>query len=339
MLSRRCALLSLITLAGACRRDAARKGAEEKPATEVARSSPPELPGASPSSSAGLSAAETDASAEAAGHGSASAVTLLEWTLPSPIERAVVLVPRRESGAPEQRFPVVIALHGRGEALKGPALGAMGWPRDYALERAIGRLSAPPLVEDDFEGLVASAHLAELNRALAEHPFGRLIIACPYVPDLNLSSGEDVDAYARALTTELLPRVRAETPALATPEATGIDGVSLGGIVALRAGLGQPGVFGAVGALQPAIRNTAAAATELAELAKAARARRPALKLRLTTSERDSFRLAVTRTSEAWRVAGIAHDFAVRPGPHDYIFNRGPGAIELLFWHDQVLAR
>ncbi|WP_394833607.1 esterase [Pendulispora rubella] len=316
---------SLVGAGAACRRDAASrqgaKGAEEKPIAEVAPPSP------------SMTVPETDASPEAP----RGAVTLLEWTLPSPIERAVVIVPK--SRTPEQRFPVVIALHGRGEALKGPALGAMGWPRDYALERAFGRLTAPPLVEDDFEGLVAAAHLAELNRALAEHPFGRLIIACPYVPDLNLSSAEDVDAYARALTTELLPRVRAETPALASPEATGIDGVSLGGIVALRAGLGQPAVFGAVGALQPAIHNTGAAAAELAELAKSARARRPELKLRLTTSERDSFRRAVTRTSETWRGAGIAHDFAVLPGPHDYVFNRGPGAIELLFWHDQVLAR
>ena len=35
----------------------------------------------------------------------------------------------------------------------------------------------------------------------------------------------------------------------------------------------------------------------------------------------------------------VAHDFADIPGPHDYPFNRGPGAIELLLWHDRVLAR
>jgi len=253
------------------------------------------------------------------------------------MDRAVVMVP--EPRAADERFPVVVALHGRGEALKGPALGAMGWPHDYALDRAFVRLGSPPLSPDDFEGLVEASYMAKLNRALAEHPFGRLVVACPYVPDLDLSSADDVDAYGRVLVSELLPRVRKETPTLDSPEATGIDGVSLGGIVALRVGLARAETFGAVGALQPAIRDTSAAAAELTDLARAARARRPGMKLRLTTSERDGFRRAVTRTSEGWRAAGIAHDFAVLPGPHDYIFNRGPGAIELLFWHDRVLAR
>ncbi|WP_394823766.1 alpha/beta hydrolase [Pendulispora albinea] len=275
--------------------------------------------------------------ARASADGGSTGVTLLEWVMPSPIERAVILVPRGPT--PEQRFPVVIALHGRGEAMKGPALGAMGWPRDYALERAFARMASPPLVEQDFEGLVENAHLAEMNRALAARRFGGLIVACPYVPDIDLSSAEAMNDYGKVLATELLPRVRKETPALASAEATGIDGVSLGGIVALRVGLGRPEAFGAVGALQPAIRDSAAGAAELTELAKSARGRRPAMKLRLTTSERDSFRRAVNRTHEAWRASGIAHDFAVLPGPHDYVFNRGPGALELLFWHDQVLAR
>ena len=42
--------------------------------------------------------------------------------------------------------------------------------------------------------------------------------------------------------------------------------------------------------------------------------------------------------SAAWRAAGIAHDFADVPGPHDYVFNRGPGSIELLLWHESALA-
>ena len=51
----------------------------------------------------------------------------------------------------------------------------------------------------------------------------------------------------------MLPRVRRETPALSRPETTGIDGVSLGGALALRIGFYNPKSFGALGALQPAI--------------------------------------------------------------------------------------
>ena len=79
--------------------------------------------------------------------------------------------------------------------------------------------------------------------------------------------------------------------------------------------------------------------TELTELARAARARNPALKLRLLTSKEDYFRSAIAHTSAAWKAAGIDHDYADVPGPHDYPFNRGPGAIEMLLWHDRMLAR
>ncbi|MEO6418993.1 MAG: alpha/beta hydrolase-fold protein [Polyangiaceae bacterium] len=264
---------------------------------------------------------------------------LLEWTFASPSgstpQRAVILAP--SWGGPEARFPVVVALHGRGEALKGPEQGAMGWVRDYALIRAYERICAPPLNDGDFEGLSDPAHLESMNRSLVERPFGGLIIACPYLPDVNLFSAADQKAYGRFVIDTLLPRVRSETPALTAPESTGIDGVSLGGHVALRVGLGAPEVFGAVGALQPAIWEAQAA--EWTELAKAALVKRPGLKLRLTTSHEDMYRPAIARTSEAWRSAGVPHDFADLPGPHDYVFNRGPGSFELLFWHDRVLAR
>jgi iron(III)-salmochelin esterase len=132
-----------------------------------------------------------------------------------------------------------------------------------------------------------------------------------------------------------LPRVRRETPASDAPDATGIDGVSMGGALALRIGLTNPAAFGAVGSLQAAIAEEHA--TELTELARAARAKRPSLKLRLVTSHDDYFRGAITHLSEAWHAGGIAHDFADIPGPHDYAFNRGPGSIELLTYYDRAL--
>ncbi len=74
-------------------------------------------------------------------------------------------------------------------------------------------------------------------------------------------------------------------------------------------------------------------------MATAARSRRPGLKLHLVTSHDDYFHESVTGLSRAWAAAGVAHDFADLVGPHDYIFNRGPGSIELLLWHDRALAR
>jgi hypothetical protein len=264
-------------------------------------------------------------------------VRVLEWDLgaqPWGEGRAVVVVP---TWAPAARFPVLIALHGRGEAVKAPAEGAMGWPRDYALVRAIDRLRAPPLREGDYEGFVEPSRLAETNASLATTPFGGLVVACPHLPDVRPPATGDIAAYARYVTDTLLPRVRAETPALSTPEATGIDGVSLGGAIALRIGLTSSETFGAIGGIQPAFSEGQNA--EWTALAQAARARRPGLRLRLLTSHDDYFHDSITGVSRAWRAAGVAHDFADVPGPHDYVFNRGPGSIELLMWHDRNLAR
>ena len=249
--------------------------------------------------------------------------------------RAVVVVPSWTK--PDEKLPVLIALHGRGEATKGPVEGVLGWPRDYALLRAIDRVCAPPLTSADYEGFFDAARLAETNASLATTPFKGLVVVCPYLPDVDLRKPALMKDYGRYLLETVMPRVRAELPVLPEASACGIDGVSLGGAVALRVGLGNPTAFGAVGTLQAALGEDQV--PEFTELAKSARAKNAALKLRLLTSKEDYFRSAISHTSSAWKAAGIEHDFADVPGPHDYPFNRGPGAIEMLLWHDRMLTR
>jgi hypothetical protein len=263
---------------------------------------------------------------------------ILEWDFDGAIAgmtRAAILVPKWGDAA--ARYPVLVALHGRGEAVKPPSRGALGWAEDYKLTRAVDRMRAPPLKDEDYEGFAEPDRMAKLNADLAKQPFGGLIVACPHVPDVMGGEGPTSEEVARFLFTSLLPRVRAETPALAAPEATGIDGVSMGGMLALQIGLANPRAFGAVASLQAALHEGDAGA--LTDMARAARAARPSLKLRLLTSHDDYFRSAIQHVSEAWRAAKIDHDFADVPGPHDYVFNRGPGAIEMLAWHDRALAR
>lgn len=249
--------------------------------------------------------------------------------------RAVVIVPSWRR--PEEKLPVLVTLHGRGEAMKGPEQGVMGWPRDYALLRAIDRVCAPPLVPPDYEGFFDTVRLADTNASLAAIPFKGLVVVCPYLPDVDLRKPAPIREYGRFLLESVLPRVRAELPVLTGPSAYGIDGVSLGGAVALRVGLGNAGAFGAVGSLQAALGEDQVA--EITELAKAARATNASLKLRLLTSKDDYFHTVIGHASAAWKAAGVDHDYADVPGPHDYAFNRGPGAIEMLLWHDRMLAR
>jgi enterochelin esterase-like enzyme len=116
----------------------------------------------------------------------------------------------------------------------------------------------------------------------------------------------------------------------------GIDGVSLGGAFALRLGLGRDSSFRSVGAIQPALdrRDT----DELVSLAVDARRARPKLSLRLATSDEDYFREGIRAVAAGWTQTGVAHRLVTYPGPHDYVFNRGPGSIELLLWHDGALS-
>jgi len=246
----------------------------------------------------------------------------------------VVLLPER---APSDRFPVLVTLHGRGETLKGPERGARGWVDDYRLPRAVERLRKPPLTADDLERFVSRDRLAVLNRALAETPYGGLVIVCPYMPDVL--SGEEPFSRAPPLTRfvvdTLLPKVYAETPVLGTPEATGIDGVSLGGRGALAVGLERPRAFGAISTLQAAV--DAENANEIVARARRALEQNPKLSLRFVTSTEDYYLPALKSVDRALRAAGVPHELLIASGPHDYAFNRGPGAYEMLLFHDRVL--
>lgn len=228
--------------------------------------------------------------------------------------------------------PVLIALHGRGEAGRGLAAGARGWRDDYELDRAQARCKAPPLTAEDFHGFVEPERLKQLNASLAAQPYRGLNVACPYAPALSDRSVEGAAPFGRFVTELLLPRVRREISAISTREATGIDGVSMGGRLALWIGLSHPTVFGAVGALQPAISPGEAEA--IAEMAKKAE---PRPRLRLVSSEGDPFLEAVRALSEALGDRDVSHELVVTPGPHDYVWNKGPGSYEMLLWHERVL--
>jgi enterochelin esterase-like enzyme len=252
-------------------------------------------------------------------------------------EKALAIVPRW--GEPGEKFPVLVALHGRGESVRGMDVGARGWLRYYDLGKTIERLRSPPLTREDLKGFADETRLARINASLAERPFRGLVVVCPWVPDLvNERDRLNLDAplpFGRFVVESLLPRTLEETPALGDPAATGIDGVSLGGRVALVVGFAHADRFGAVAALQPAIQESEPPA--IARRAREAVGDARRLKLRIVTSDQDYFRGAIGGLHLALNAEGIEHEHLVLPGPHDYAFNRGPGGFEMLLWHDRVL--
>jgi enterochelin esterase-like enzyme len=160
-------------------------------------------------------------------------------------------------------------------------------------------------------------------------------VVCPYLPKEIGSNDLTYDAYASWLGDVLLPKVRAETPALPDVKATGIDGVSLGGITALRIGLARADLFGVVGALQPAV-NDLDVAEALADDVAAKLAGRP---LRIVTSKEDAYRTTLEGLHAKLDTRKVPHEFFVSEGPHDYLWNKGPGGYEMVVWHDRAQRR
>jgi enterochelin esterase-like enzyme len=239
--------------------------------------------------------------------------------------------------APAARFPVLVAFHGREQTIRDSQQGARAWLEDYRLRHAMQRLAQPPLTPGDFESLVTEERRGQLNAALQAQPYTGLIVVCPFVPDV-LWGGEALregQALAEFVVERVLPRVRARTPALMDPASTGVDGVSLGGRAALLVGLSRPHAFGSVGSLQAAL--SLDEVERFAELGVAALQQNPALRLRLVTSQEDSFAAANRALSAALLARGARHSLLLARGAHGPAFTRGPGALEMLVFHSRSL--
>ncbi|MFO0613682.1 MAG: alpha/beta hydrolase-fold protein [Polyangiaceae bacterium] len=245
-------------------------------------------------------------------------------------QRALVL-----TGA-EPPPPIVVALHGRGEAGRGLAAGARGWRDDYALDAMIARFAAGAITRDDVFGWLDAARVETINRSLSARAFRGLAIVTPYCPVPSGSGESAYEPFGRFVTSDLLERARRELGVESSARAsTGIDGVSMGGRYALEIGFGFSEVFGAVGALQPAIRESEA--ERFADLAVAAAKKSGPQSIRLVTSGEDPFLEPTRALARELTSRSIACQLLVTGGPHDYAWNKGPGAAELLVFHERVL--
>lgn len=248
---------------------------------------------------------------------------------PSGSEQAIAVWPIPTSAS--EKLPILIALHGKGESQLGPARGYAAWVERYGLRRAYEAMLSGALSPASFGGLVREGDLAVRNADLRNRPYEGLLVVGVYTPDVQ---GADVDRFATWVARELLPQIQKAFPFASTaPRQVGIDGVSLGGALALEVAARFPEVFGSVGALQPAISGRESAFAALLDRARRVRPQA----IRLMSSDADPYLPATRQLSQTLRTLRISHDLVVTPGGHDYAFNRGPGAIELLRFHDLAL--
>lgn len=234
----------------------------------------------------------------------------------------------------DTNLPTLVALHGKAESLRGPDRGFLGWVVDYRLPDAFGALQRGALTRQDYGGRVRDEHLRQVNAALESRAFKGLCVVTPFTPDLldQPVGSPAIQEFGDWVATVMLPHVRQRFEALSnTRELTAIDGVSLGGRLSLEVGLTHGEAFGAVGATQPAITRREQALATLATSTSS----RP--NLRLLSSDRDPFLAATQKLSELLREQQVPHSLSVVPGPHNARFNRGPGAIEMLFHYDRLM--
>jgi enterochelin esterase-like enzyme len=335
-------IAALLSLAAACHEPVVSQRTPKASTTSRPTSNPRAAPvtsgtpvRASAQANAPAAASTIEASPPAASRAIDSPIRNLTWRYDDSVAGPMAVVVRVP--ATKERLPVVVAFHGMGESSKGPLRGARGWVDDYRLDAALKRVAEPPLNQKDMQGLADPKRLARINRSLERRRYRGLIVVCPYTPNI-LAPDRSLDG-ARSLSTfvveTLLPRVYRETPAIGDARSTSVDGVSLGGRAALLIGLEHPERFGAIAAIQPAIYPH-----ELDELTRrfeAATAANPKVRLRLLTSVGDFYRGTIGKLARRLERSGIAHRHEVLPGPHDYAFNRGPGAYELLLFHDRAL--
>jgi len=169
-------------------------------------------------------------------------------------------------------------------------VGAKAWRDDYGLDKLDAQLRTGALTRGDLADMVLDDRLGKLNESLKKNPYAGLVVACPYTPDLKDRSAKGAAPFARFVRESLLPRAQTESKCLTNRESTGIDGVSMGGRLALLVGLMHADIFGAVGALQPAIKIEEAEMFAL--MAKRATLDKK-LSIRLVSSEKDPFLAAV----------------------------------------------
>lgn len=243
-----------------------------------------------------------------------------------------VTLPEGYWDRPSKRYPLVIAFGGAGESARPARQNALAWMRYYKLDEAVRAIGRGRLAVDDFRGHVTASQLKAFNRRLERQPYQGLIVACPASPLLSRSFPLESDEYEAFIMDEVLPLLveayRVE------PGKIGVDGVSMGGARAMYFGLAHPETFVSIGGLQGAFARHMSTYRRLIEQNKRALQRR---QIRLATSDGDPLAPAVRLLHEALERAEIEHEMTLLSGPHDYIFNQGPGALSLLRFHDSAL--
>ena len=231
-----------------------------------------------------------------------------------------------------RKYPLVIAFGGAGECARSPRDGALAWLHYYKTDAAIRALANNRLTPHDFRELITPPHLNDFNRRLKASPYRGIILACPSSPLLSPQVGLEYPEYEEYIMNELVPALKSRYRV--ADARVGIDGVSMGGARAMYYGFKYPEVFSSIGSVQGAFGPYFDVYRHFVERHSETLKKRS---IQLVTSDRDPMAPSVERMHKLLVDNSIPHRYLKLTGPHDYIFNQGPGALELLVFHDHAL--
>lgn len=229
-------------------------------------------------------------------------------------------------------YPLVIAFGGFGECSRPPRQGALAWLHYYKTDEAVLALVNNKLAPADFRGLITRQHLNDFNKRLKRDPYGGVILACPASPPLAPQTRLEFSDYEDFIIKELIPALK-DRYKVASGK-IGVDGVSMGGARSMFYGFKYPEVFCSIGSVQGAFGPYFDIYRVLIEKNRDLLRKRP---IQLVTSDRDAMLKSVERMHSLLLAEGVPHVYLELTGPHDYIFNQGPGALALLMFHDHAL--
>ncbi len=244
----------------------------------------------------------------------------------------VVTLPEDYPRQPHKRYPLVIAFGGAGECAREPRNGSLAWMHYYKTDEAVAALGSNRLEKRDFRELVDRPQLEEFNRRLNEKPYAGVILVCPASPLLSIGVGPEHPEYEAFIMEDLIPALKKKYRVAAG--GIGVDGVSMGGSRSMYYGFKYPEIFASIGSVQGAFGPYLDIYRDLIANNREMLKERA---IQLVTSDKDGMAPSVAKMHELLSSQGIPHRYLVLTGPHDYIFNQGPGSIALLVFHNEAL--
>ncbi len=253
------------------------------------------------------------------------------FTVPSkrfPDSVSAVSLPKGYDKNLNAKYPMVIAFGGAGECSRSPRDGALAWISYYKADEAARALVSNKLTVSDFRNLVTQEQLDTFNKRLHKDPYKGVILVCPYSPLLRGTSGLEIPEYEDYIMNELIPAVQKQYRV--DPSRIGVDGVSMGGARSMYYGFKYPDIFRRIGSVQAAVAPFMDVYTRLIQTNKD-KIRK--CSIQVVSSDGDVFLKSVEKFSAMLNSMKVPNSLLILKGPHDYIFNQGPGSLALLAFH------